>query len=199
MDNIKNLSKIGKEISKEDIDFLDEVSGYSNLYLSVKSFLRKVFEVIKKYDMEEIKDRLLEFFDQIPKFNPFVMFSLSNKNSSAGIDYNRLNDHSYFLLFVSDVLSDIFYNCSSRYKTITIDEYFSIYRPSIYIDLNLCEVVGGRPTYNLIFLEKIVDDIVKRFKYLYGIEDVDYSYERRNRMYNPNIDVDSYTIKLYLK
>lgn len=201
IEEMEKLSKIGSEISKDDIDFIDRVSGYTMLYSSIKYFVKDVFDIFKKYDMVDIKDRLLEFFDKVPKFNPYVMFSISSDKSSLGISENKLDDRSYFLSIVSSVLRDILYNCSVKHGNITVDEYFSTHRPSIYIDLNLSwtENVGRRPTYNLVFLEKLADDIVKRFRYLYDIEDVDYELDRENRRYNTNIDIESYSIKLYLK
>jgi hypothetical protein len=171
------------------------------IYTSIKYFIKDNFDIFKKYNMDDIKDRLLEYFDQIPKFNPYVMFSISSEKSSIGINENKLDDKKYFLSKVSTILKDILWRCLSHSDKITIDEYFKTHNPSLYIDFNpsWSEHTGKRPTYNLIFLEKLADDIYRRFNQLYGINGVSYEYERLHRKYDPNMEVYSYDFKLYLK
>lgn len=202
IERIEYLSKLEKEITTEEIEFLDDISGYPMLYSSIKYFIKDTFDVFKKYSIDDIKDRLLEYFDKIPKFNPFVMFSISSKSSSIGITENKLDDRKYFLSMIASILKDILWRCLSKSDVITIDEYFDIQKPSIYIDFNPSwrHTTGEkRFTYNLLFLENLADEIYKRFRELYDIDGVSYEYERMNRRYNPNMEVYSYDFKLYLK
>jgi hypothetical protein len=199
----------GIEPSKEEKDMIDEISEYKGLYENAKIWLRNLFNVFKKYDFEDIEDRLLEFFDQISNWDPMLMFSISTKKSSLGVSQSKLNDEKYFIYELGHVLKDILYTCKPDTSILTkksgfdINDYFKNMRPAIHLDLNR---MGARHNqeYNLLFIESLADRIVKRFKYLYDITGVDFrsssaELDRENRKYDPNIEIYDYTIKMYLK
>ena len=192
-DNIRDHSI---EPTKSQLKVLDEISGYTDFYATTKKWTEHQFNVFKKYDFEDIEDRLLEFFDEISNFQPRVMFALSKRNSSLGIRYDKLNDKRYFISELGYVIGDICYNCSSN--KISIDEYYKIVKPSIYISFNISDRLG-RTQYPLTFLESLADRIVNRFKYLYDIQGVEFTLEREGRKYDINADVDDYSFIMYLK
>lgn len=199
--NIKRIISIiqsGKEPNVYEKKVLDDISEYQNLYDVTKNWLKEKFVIFKKYNIEDIEDRLCEFFDKIPKFNPRVMYSLSVKNSLLGIDNNKLNDDSYLIEEIGHVLNDILWRCGSKHDKINIDEYYHQVRASLYINFNLTTL--NKNKYNLVYLEDIADKIINRFRFLYNIDEFDYfGYERDGRRYDPNINVDDYGLILYLK
>lgn len=84
-----------KDPNDYDKERLDEISGYKNLYDNTKEWIISLFKFFNKYSIEEIEDRLLEFYDEVPKFKPVVMFSISTRTSSLGISEKKLNHKNY--------------------------------------------------------------------------------------------------------
>lgn len=186
----------GIEITEEDKKELDRISEYDNLYNTIEKWLQNIFNIFKKHSYEDIEDRLVEFFDEIIRFEPHIMFSISKKGSHIGISSNKLNNDNYFKWQIGNILRDMMYECSKTINRISINEYLSIKKPAIYISLN---GVGGKISgYNLEFLESLCDRIYNRIKQLYDVSSIEYDFEREGRKYNTNIDVDDYCFTIYL-
>lgn len=130
--------------------------------------------------IEEIEDRLVEFFDQVPDWDSYLMFSLHMKYSGGegwlGISSDKLDDPKYLLIELSHVFSDLLFHkktkkYSKKYSKseFTIDYYLENKRPAISIHFNRTN--DNRKSYNLLFLEDLGDKIVKRLSQLYKIVD----------------------------
>lgn len=191
--NIEN----GTEPNISEILRLNSISEYENFYQITKKWVEDKFRIFKKYSYEDMEDRLLEFFDEIPNFNPKIMFSISKGGSSIGINFNKLNDPKYLLNTIGGILNDILYNCIKSYDVISINQYFDTNKCAISIYLNGIQHFGTG-SYNLIFLESLVDKIVKRFSQLYDVSHITYDFERAKRQYDPNHDVQEYDFRIYL-
>lgn len=187
----------GIDITEEDKKELDRISGYDNLYDIVEKWLEKIFNVFRKHLLVDIEDRLVEFFDEIPRFTPHVMFSISKKGSHIGVSSNKLNNDDYFKWEIGHILRDMEYECAKPYDRISIDEYLTIKKPAIYISFN-GPISKGKPEYNLEFLESLADRIYNRIKQLYDVSSIYYELEREGRQYDTNIDVDDYSFVIYL-
>lgn len=195
---VNKIQVRGIEPSEEDKKIIDDIVGYENLYEVTKEWLRDKFNVFKKYDYEDMEDRLCEFFDKILNFDPMIMFCLSKDRSAMGIRYDKLNDQNYFISKIGDILNDINFNKFKPYDTISVNDYYKLVKPAFHINLNSFGANNSN-TYNLLFIEDLVDKITKRFKYLYDIEYVTYDCIRDGRKYNPNIDINGYSFTMYLK
>ena len=184
--------------SASDNELLDRVSGYPNFYNSVSNWLKERFDIFKKYSYEDMEDRLCEFFDEIPKFIPKTMFTLTKKGSSMGIRSDKLNDKLYFIKEIGHIMGDILYNCTSN--KMTIDEYFSLTKCGLHIMFNREDYTTTSGSYNLIKLEEICDRIIKRFNQLYDTDGFEYrSNPREGRLYDNDRDVYDYDFVIYLK
>ena len=188
----------GIDITEEDKKELDRISGYDNLYDIVEKWLEKIFNVFRKHSYEDIEDRLVEFFDEIPKFTPHVMFSISKKGSHIGISSNKLDNKDYFKWEIGNILRDMMYECTKPYDRVSIDEYLSIKKPALYITLNHSSNINTTKQYNLEFLESLVDRIYNRVKQLYDVDSIQYNLDREGRKYDTNVDVSDYNFIIYL-
>lgn len=187
----------GIEITEEDKKELDRISEYDNLYDIVEKWLEKIFSIFRKHSLVDIEDRLVEFFDEIPRFTPHIMFSISKKGSHIGVSSNKLDNKDYFKWEIGHILRDMMWECAKPYGRISIDEYLSIKKPAIYISFN-DPISKGNPEYNLEFLESLADRIYNRIKQLYDVSSIYYEREREGRQYDTNIDVDDYSFIIYL-
>lgn len=195
----------GKELNKDQQEFLNIYFNYPNLYNAVSELISNSFKILSKYSKEEIEDRLVEFFDQVSDWDPYVMFSLHMKYSGGeswqGITSDKIDDPKYLLYELSHTFSDIlFHSRSRRYSTspVTIDYFLENRKPAISIHFNRTN--ESQKSYNLLFLEDLMDKITKRLSQLYKIVDVKYDYNRyTGRLYDPDTDVSDYTLSLIIE
>lgn len=203
-----HISKLrdGQELTQEEKEDIDKYFEYPNLYNKLETWLQKKFDIISKYDMLDIEDRLIEFFDQVPKWDPHVMFSLYMKYEGGqgwlGITSDRIGDREYFLYEMSHIISDLLFHKpkpSRPYsKGVTVDEYLNNKKACISIHFNRSN--ESKSQYNLLFLEDLMDRMVSRLSKLYNVTDVKYDYNRyTGRMYDPDTDVSDYTLTITIE
>jgi hypothetical protein len=200
-----DILRDGKELNQEQKEFINEYFKYPNLYDITSKWLQNSFDTFSKYNIEEIEDRLVEFFDQLPDWDPYLMFSLHMEYAGGegwlGISSDKLDDPKYLLIELSNVFSDLlFHTKTKKYSKseFTIDYYLENKRPVISIHFNRTN--ESRKSYNLLFLEDLGDKIVKRLSQLYKIVDVKWDNNRyTGRLYNPDTDVNDYTLTLIIE
>lgn len=201
-----DILRSGKNLNKEQQEFINIYFNYPDLYNILTKWLKKKFKIFSKYSQEDIEDRLVEFFDQVPEWDPYVMFSLHMKYSGGegwlGISSQKLSDKSYLFYELSHVFSDLLFHTRIRsYSTtpeVTIDYYLTNKQPAISIHFNRTN--ESRKSYNLLFLEDLGDKIVKRLSQLYKVVDVKWDYNRyTGRLYDPDTDVNDYTLSLIIE
>lgn len=200
-----DILRDGKELNQDQKEFINEYFKYPDLYDITSKWLQNSFDTFSKYSIEEIEDRLVEFFDQVADWDPYLMFSLHMKYSGGegwlGISSDKLDDPKYLLIELSHVFSDLlFHTKTKKYSKpeFTIDYYLENKRPAISIHFNRTN--ESRKSYNLLFLEDLGDKIVKRLSQLYKIVDVKWdNYRYTGRLYNPDTDVNDYTLTLIIE
>jgi len=198
------ILRSGEELSEDQKEYINKYFDYTNLCNILINWLQERFKTFSKYSKDEIEDRLVEFFDQVPDWEPYVMFSLHMKHSGGegwlGISSDKLEDKNYLMYELSHVLSDLlFYTKPRSYKSeISIDHYLENKRPAISIHFN--HTNDSRTSYNLLFLEDLGDKILNRLSNLYKVTDVKWDYSRyAGRLYDPNTDVNDYTLSLIIE
>jgi hypothetical protein len=200
-----DILKDGKELNQNQKDFINRYFEYPDLYDITSKWLQNKFDTFSKYNIEEIEDRLVEFFDQIIHWDPYLMFSLYMKYSGGeswlSIYPEKLNDPKYLLTELSYVFSDLLFHTKTRKYSkpeFTIDYYLENKRPAISIHFN--RAYQSRESYNLLFLEDLSDKIVNRLSQLYKIVDVMSDNNRHNsRLYDPETDVNDYILTLIIE
>ena len=203
----ENLDRLrdGKPLNKKQKEEINSYFEYPGLYDKLEVWLKNKFEIFSRYDIEDVEDRLVEFFDEIHYWEPHVMFSLHLKYSGGegwlGITSDRIGEPKYLLYEMSHVLSDLlFHRAKTRFSgpTMTIDEFLKNKRACISIHFNRTN--ESRESYNLLFLEDLMDRIVTRLSKLYNITQVMYDYNRyTGRLYDPDTDVNDYTLSLIIE
>lgn len=186
-----------KNISNELILKLDKISGCDNLYLKSQERLREFFRIFSKYDFQDMEDGLVEYFDDLIRWHPIVMFSIGKRGSNMGVDWNKINDNNYFNTILVRLISDVFFRISIE-KVFNIDDYLKSIKPIFFILLQSKE--GGLSyyeKYNLLYVDSVVDNIINKMWRLYKSTIVEREYERYTG--NRNIDIYDYTITFELK
>ena len=200
-----DILRSGEDLNSEQKEEINNYFEYPNLCDELEVWLQKRFDIISKYDIEDIEDRLVEFFDLVPDWDPYVMFSLHIKYSGGegwlGIKSDKIGDHKYFLYEMSHVLYDLLFHRRKRpYATdqVTVEQFLKDKRSCISIHFNRTN--ESRTSYNLLFLEDLADKIVRRLSQLYKVVDVKWDYNRyTGRMYDPDTDVNDYTLSLIIE
>lgn len=193
----------GKELDDSEKEDIDLFFKYPGLYDKLEIWLKEKFDIISKYNIEDIEDRLVEFFDKVSDWDPQVMFALHMRYSGgegwSGIDSKKIGSRKYLLYEISHVIGDLLFHRPKKWRTdnVTVDDYFKNKKASLHIGFN--RVNQSRKFYNLLFLEELMDKIVSRLSKLYNITNVKYDYSRDKRYYDPNTDVNDYTLTLIIE
>lgn len=182
-------------LTPKEISFIDSVFNYENLYNDIYLKSKEIINKFVEYDYNDIEDRLVEFFDDMPKFECKFMFSTYIDNGWMGIHFNEnYRKEDEYSKLSGRILRDMFYHMIKR-ESILPKEYLSKIRPCLNINLN--EYTNNNNLYKLDFIENICQRLFNRFKTLFDIKDVLYSFSPGTRKFPNDIDINGYTLTLF--
>ncbi len=184
-------SKKQFEPNEDDKKLIDKIFEINNVWNKCKSQVKYIMKTISKYSIEEIEDRLVEFTDELTGWEPRIMFAWNYKMSWHGLqaDYD-INDQT------CRFISDAWYEMNKPYENSKFEEFLSMCRPCIYIELNRSE---NRIYKKLSEVEPIGFKIGKRFQQLYNVEKVEYPYYPNTRRFEDSTDIGDYLLTIILK
>jgi len=203
MENNSKFKKIsmkiedGIEPTNIEIKELDHISGYSDLYEKIKKLTKSCLESFKGLLIDDIEDRLLGYFDEIPMFIPSVNFCLHIDDSTSIINSNKLTDQKYLISKTGRNLLDVLFFTTHEKS---LDYYLSNLSPGIYISFNGIGNRNSHKKYSLEKLNNLSDKIVNRFKSIYPIDKIiyDHAYYYKGGPMSASFTSD-YKLILYLK
>lgn len=178
------------EPSEDDKKLIDKIIGQSDVWNTCKKRVKEILDVINKYDIEDVEDRLVEFSDLLVEWKTKVMFAWNYKSSWHGLRNNEdLDDQTCRFIL------DLWYEMNKPYEGSQYKEFLLMARPCIYINF---EDESGRNPKKLSEVEPIGFRIGKRFEQLYDVEKVIYPYYSNSRRFDDG-NIGDYQMTIILK
>jgi hypothetical protein len=160
------------KISFEELEEFAELTNKN--YKEIFDYSEQLYNTLNEIDIDLINDRLYELYDELPDINKQIFKAISTKNGFMTIIDN-----------IKDIISYIL--TDSHFKNVKL----SSYKPSVIIRL-----YDETSNMNLSEIENILDDILPTIENENNVEDVIWSYNRYNRMYDSNMKIEEYILKL---
>ena len=171
---------------------IDKIFNYDDVWVKSKDKITEIISTIKKFDIEEIEDRSVEFTDELTGWKPTMMFAYYIKNHwQVIVDKPSLED-------INDLTCSVIWNWHlSKSNGVKLD-YLNLVKPCLCFNMNTTnKEYIEKP---ILYVEKIVDRMVIRFKQLYNIEEVLLPYNRKERKYDAKVtNISDYDIIFILK
>lgn len=180
------------EPNQDDKKLIDKIFQKENVWNTCKSKVKEILNTIRKYNIEDVEDRLVEYTDLLIGWKPRIMFAWNYQSSWHGLRENEdIDDQTCRFIW------DMWYEMNKPYDNSRFEEILLMTRPCIYIELNTEE--GTQYYKKLSEVEPIGFRIGKRFEQLYDVENIIYPYYPNTRRFDDNTDISDYLITIILK
>jgi len=179
-------NKIPPNIYRIKIDILSTIISYQQIESGIeindsqKSIINKIFNKVdafdiiynksdliikslRRYNLEDIEDRLIEFSDCLIGWSPKVLHSTYIDNGWMIIPSSEST-----ISLLNRIMTEIFYHMNRSHDNMTFDNYIDNIKPCIFIKLN--NTYFNRKRFSSKYVSGISANIIKRFKLLYDID-----------------------------
>lgn len=178
---------------------IDKIFNYDDVWVKSKDKITEIISTIKKFDIEEIEDRSVEFTDDLSGWSPQMMFGYTRSNhwQLMGNEYN-IDDLTCSIIWNAWHTKEFGYDQSREFINIKLNYFLDENKPCLIFKMNFNnKEYIEKP---MLYVENVVDRMIIRFKQLYNIEKVLLPYNRKERKYDANISkISDYDITFILK
>lgn len=181
-----NYGEIMPEPSTDDKKLIDKIIRQTDVWNTCKKKVSEILTTIRKYDIEDIEDRLVEYTDQLTGWEEKAVLCWNYQSSWRPLTGNEnLDDET--CRYIWSLWDKLLLAGLSSYENILLN-----IRPCIHIELNES---GAQEYKKLSDVEKITHQIGDRFQKLYDIEEVIYP----PRYIFQQSDIKNYSFDIILK
>lgn len=152
-----------KPITDNQKRIIDKIFNEENAFDKIYTKSELIIKSIRRYDIEDIEDRLIEFSDNLIGWDPSVSHSTYIDSGWIIIANNES-----ILSLSNRIMFDAFYHIERTHNKMEFDEYINSIKPCIFIKLN--NTYFNHKRFSSKYVSGISANIIKRFKLLYDID-----------------------------